>query len=254
MAKLQEIARPDEDAILRCLEQDGGVIVRDWIDPELTARVRDDFLAALEELPWGNSFTAAPDTFFGLKTKRLHGVLGYSRAAEACLVHPLALSLARRLLGKSVIMSTGELMAIGPGETRQAFHRDGDSWMRAKQEQDVLFSVNLALTEFTRENGATVVVPGSHRWEQQREPRPEELAYAEMSAGSALVYRGRVVHGGGANETEATRVGLYFGYIPSWLRPIENSALTLPRELMADLGEEAQQLVGYVEAGFITVL
>ncbi len=254
MQRLQTLERPDEQAVLERLDKDGGVIVRNYIDPELSARVRDEFRAAIENRPWSNTFDGAPDEFFGLKTKRLHGVLQYSRSAEACLTHPLALSLARSLLGEHIIMSTGELMAIGPGEKRQSFHRDGDSWHRAHQEADLLFSVNIALTDFRRENGATVVVAGSHRWAQQREPRPDELAYAEMDAGSALLYRGRTVHGGGANETNETRVGLYFGYIPSWLRPIENSALTVPIELMEEFGKETQRLLGYVKGGFITVL
>ena len=133
-------------------------------------------------------------------------------------------------------------------------HRDGDTWYRAQFADDILFSVNLALTDFRQQNGATVVVPGSHRWAQQRDPDDDELAFAEMSAGSALFYRGRLVHGGGANRTDETRVGLYFGYIPAWVRQQENPAVSMPPELLQGFDPELRQLLGVHPDGFLTVI
>ncbi|MDH3641986.1 MAG: phytanoyl-CoA dioxygenase family protein, partial [Gammaproteobacteria bacterium] len=170
---------------------------------------------------------------------------------ESCLMHDLPIALAPRVAAAPIIMSTGELMAIGPEETQQRLHRDADSWLRAGLERDFLFSVNIALTDFRRDNGATVVVPGSHLWPKGREARPAEFAYAEMPAGSALVYLGGVIHSGGENVTDEVRMGLYFGYIPSWLRPLENCVQTHPAEALEGLADETRNMLGLSEEGFI---
>lgn len=254
MPDLLHTTANDLASIIAAIDRDGGVIVDDYLDLSTTAALLEDYSRAIADEPWGNASDREDEVFFGLKSKRLHGILNHSAHAEACLLHPVASALARHYLGKRIILSTSELIAIGPQEVRQAFHRDEDSWRHAEQHNDLLVSVNIALTDFTRDNGATVVVPGSHTWEVGREPRDDELACAEMSAGSALLYSGRVIHGGGANQTDDTRIGLYFGYIPTWLRPIENCAITHPRELLESLGPTTQRMLGYSTAGFEVVL
>lgn len=255
MPQLTHTTADDHDGLIEAIDRDGGVIVEGYVDPQTAAALRADYEGAIADEPWCNASSREDDVFFGLKSKRLHGVLTHSAHAKACLMHPLARALANHYLGKRIILSTGELMAIGPDEVQQAFHRDADSWERADQPARILlFSANIALTDFTRANGATVIVPGSHEWERGREPAADEFAYAEMRAGSALLYSGGVIHSGGANKTEHTRLGLYFGYIPTWLRPIENCAITHPRELLESLDPYTQRMVGYSEAGFEVVL
>ncbi|MEZ5557532.1 MAG: phytanoyl-CoA dioxygenase family protein [Pseudomonadales bacterium] len=251
MERLREAEAGDLSAIRAALAADGGVIVRDYLAPHTLTAVRDALLDAIADLPWCNTYNAYEDSFFGHRTKRLHGLLQYGPEIERVLTHPVATTLAPELLTSPVIMSTGELMAIGPDETQQRLHRDGDSWRRAALPREFLFSVNVALTDFRRENGATVVVPGSHRWPAERRAKPADYAYAEMPAGSALVYVGQVLHSGGRNETEKTRVGLYFGYIPAWLRPLENPVQTHPAAALTGLGTQARALLGLSEEGFI---
>jgi ectoine hydroxylase-related dioxygenase (phytanoyl-CoA dioxygenase family) len=254
MAELAHTTANDFEGIVAAIDRDGGVIVDDYVSSQTAAALRDDYVRAIADEPWCNASSREDDVFFGLKSKRLHGVLNHSAHAEACLMHPLASALAQRYLGKRIILSTGELMAIGPQEVRQALHRDAASWERAQHSGNLLFSANIALTDFTRENGATVVAAGSHAWNHDREPSPEEFAFAEMKAGSALLYSGEVIHSGGANRTDRTRLGLYFGYIPTWLRPIENCAITHPRELLDSLSPATQRMLGYSKAGFEVVL
>lgn len=251
MPELQKLDVDAHDRIFAALQRDGGVIVERYLDSEKLERVRDALAIAIEGLPWCNTYNAYEDEFFGAKTKRLHGLLQYGPELESCLMHPLPLALAPRVAAAPVIMSTGELMAIGPEETRQRLHRDADSWLRAGLDRDFLFSVNIALTDFRRDNGATVVVPGSHRWPGDRDAVPDEFAYAEMPAGSALIYLGGVIHSGGENVTQETRMGLYFGYIPSWLRPLENPVQTHPPETLEHLGQETRNMLGLSEEGFI---
>lgn len=142
-------------------------------------------------------------------------------------------------------------MALGPGQERQLLHRDGDSWgFFPKPRPEILASATIALTDFTAKNGATVVVPGSHRWPEDRKPRDDETAQAAMQRGSALLYSGNVIHGGGENRTEEVRVGLYVGYLLSWLRPIENHLITNGTAAVGAAPERAQQLLGYTQSGF----
>jgi ectoine hydroxylase-related dioxygenase (phytanoyl-CoA dioxygenase family) len=252
MAELTHTLFKNTQTIDEALARDGGVIVDDFASASQITNIHQAFVNALEEVPWCNNDDNYDlgNKFFGFTTKRLHGVVQHHPEIANCLTHPEYQDLARRHLGKRIMLSTGELMAIGPGEVQQQLHRDGDSWIRAKQANNVLISANIALTNFRKENGATVVIPGSHTWTDIREPNQDEVAYAEMESGSALLYSGKLVHGGGANSTSETRMGLYFGYIPSWLRPLENSCITVPRELLETLPNDLQQILGYSRSGF----
>jgi ectoine hydroxylase-related dioxygenase (phytanoyl-CoA dioxygenase family) len=113
-----------------------------------------------------------------------------------------------------------------------------------------------ALTEFTTANGATQVVPGSTTWPDDRKTEPEEIARAEMRAGSVLVYTGSVFHGGGANVMEdpgdgsADRWGLNITYSLGWLRQEENMYLSCPPEHARRLEPELQALLGYAMSNY----
>ena len=100
------------------------------------------------------------------------------------------------------------------------------------------------------DNGATVVVPGSHRWDADRKARPEELTQAVMPRGSALLYTGNVLHGGGANRTDEIRIGLYCGLLLSWLQPLENHLITNGLETLRELPKAVRELCGFSEEGW----
>ena len=103
-----------------------------------------------------------------------------------------------------------------------------------------------ALTDFSAANGATQVVPGSHLWPLDRTAKPEEIIQAEMTAGSALLYLGSTIHGGGANRTDsARRRGMFLGYVVGWLRTEENTFLTVPIEKVRAMPLRIQELLGY---------
>ena len=103
-----------------------------------------------------------------------------------------------------------------------------------------------ALDEFTDRNGATEVVPGSHRWDEERAPEAHEIALAEMPAGSAVFYLGSTLHGGGANRTETERRrGMFLGFCLGWLRTEENTFLTTPIEAVREMPRRVQELLGY---------
>jgi ectoine hydroxylase-related dioxygenase (phytanoyl-CoA dioxygenase family) len=104
----------------------------------------------------------------------------------------------------------------------------------------------VALEDFHADNGATVIVPGSHRWPRERQPRPEELAVAEMSEGSAAIYLGSTIHAGGANTTaDRWRRGVHLSYVVGWLRTEENNVLAVGPGVAKTLPRRAQELIGY---------
>lgn len=257
MPKLQSIDGANADEILQALDRDGACIALNLLSSAMCDRLLRDFDPHLQDLELGTDELGYRDQFYGNKTKRLHGLFSKSAAMESVLTHPLLLTLVDRQfvqpgLANAVRLSNAELMVLHHGQEQQVFHSDAASWRHAQQLEthELLLSANYALTDFTAENGATCVVPGSHRWEPGREPLPEETCLAIMPRGSALLYVGNVLHAGGANRTAQARTGLYLGYVVSWLRPLENQLITNTAEDIYSLSSQAQQLLDVTPAGF----
>lgn len=253
LARFAADAEPTE--IASALATDGGAIVEGLLDDALATRLADDFSPHLDAVPWCNTDDGVPNEFHGHQTKRLHGLLSRSPAGFAQVVtHPLLATLCREVLAAScrdVRVSTGELMHLGPGQPQQVLHRDADSWLHfPRPRPEILLSANVALTDFTEHNGATVVVPGSHLWDPMRKATPEEEALAVMPRGSALLYTGNVLHGGGANESDGMRTGMYVGFCLSWIRPLENHLVTNGSEAIGAAPPRVQELLGVTESGF----
>jgi ectoine hydroxylase-related dioxygenase (phytanoyl-CoA dioxygenase family) len=102
-----------------------------------------------------------------------------------------------------------------------------------------------ALDDFTAANGATRVVPGSHRWTDRRPVDPDETVTVTMPAGSVLFILGTLWHGGGANHTDGTRLGVLLEYAAGWLRPQENHLLAVPTDVVRTVPPRLQELLGY---------
>jgi ectoine hydroxylase-related dioxygenase (phytanoyl-CoA dioxygenase family) len=144
-------------------------------------------------------------------------------------------------------LNLAHLLDRGPGSEAQLLHRDELVWVQVPQPHPELqLASMIALCEFRAENGATRLVPGSHRWEPERKPEPDEIAVAEMPAGAAVVYLGSTIHGGGANTTaDVWRRGVHLSYVLGWLRTEENNYLGTPLEVARRLPRKAQELLGY---------
>jgi ectoine hydroxylase-related dioxygenase (phytanoyl-CoA dioxygenase family) len=137
-------------------------------------------------------------------------------------------------------------MDRGPGSDRQILHRDEDVWSyMPRPHPELQFASVIALVDFTNENGATVVAPGSHRWPRARQARDDELATAEMPAGSAVLYLGSTLHAGGANRSSQRRRGMHLSYTLGWLRTEENHYLATPLDVVRSLPRQSQEILGY---------
>ena len=242
------------DTALAALECDGGVIVHDFIPQDVLAEFRADVQTAARERHFGSvSGSDLVQFFWGAQTMRFTRLAARSRAFFDILGHRDFLNVADHLLlpnCKSYWMNTAQMIVLAPGQPGQWMHRDADNWRHVCRRDgfEVTVSCMFAIEDFTAENGATQVVPGSHLWDDfdDRYPEPDEIAQAVMPAGSGLLYTGRVMHGGGANVTENEhRWGLHVSFVLGWLTPEEALPLSVPWECVQDQPERIQQLLGW---------
>jgi ectoine hydroxylase-related dioxygenase (phytanoyl-CoA dioxygenase family) len=126
-------------------------------------------------------------------------------------------------------------------------HRDELVWIHVpRPHPELQLATVIALEDFRAENGATRVVPGSHRWPISRQPEPDEIADAVMPPGAAVIYLGSTIHGAGANTTaDRRRRGMHVSYVVGWLRTEENQYLSVPVEVVRELPRRAQELLGW---------
>ncbi|WP_344628713.1 phytanoyl-CoA dioxygenase family protein [Streptomyces glaucosporus] len=245
----------DWPAIEECVRTTGAAIVPGLVDRSLVDafnRELDEWLERNPRQAGSNTGSELYDKFLGRKTLRVHGVPGKIRASHPLITHPEIVACMRRMMShwsNEILLSVAELIQIGPRESAQLIHRDTGSWWPhlPREEHPWNVSAMVALTPFTHETGATRVVPGSCRWPLDRRPRGEQIARAVMDPGDALIFRGDVLHGGGANKTrDQARRGLALSYCAGWLRPVDNNMLAVPPRMAADLDDELLALLGYV--------
>ncbi len=250
----------DPDAVCAAIERDGGVIVEGMFPPDVVQRVNDEVEAAVAAAdPEEEFFNPVLSAFHGPCTKQVAGIPGISRTfAVDVMCHPLYLALCDRILLPSCAryqLNLGHLLQRGPGADEQWLHRDEVVWSDVPYPHPELQLASvIAFVDFTKDNGATRLVPGSHRWADRDLPvieqmqaaiDPEQIAYAEMPAGSAVIYLGSTIHAGGANITEVPRRGAHLSFTLGWLRTEENNYLSVPPEYAATLPRQAQELLGY---------
>lgn len=232
------------------IDQHGGVIVDDFLSPELLEQLRADVMPAVAKhhsgAESGHDFWKR---FHGATTKRITGLADMSPAWGELLCDPLYKGMADHYLGEdNYYLNTGQLICIGPGESPQLLHRDELNWPEAAgQDREITITAIFALTDFTEENGATVIAPGSNHWPgAMPEVKPEQTCRAVMKAGSALLYSGKVIHGGGPNTSEDQwRVGLHAGFVLGWLRAEECHQLTTSLDTARRLPPHAQKMLGF---------
>ena len=250
MAKVKHITidTPDEEA-LKVIDEDAAVIIDDVIsETEI-----DKILNELDPSIKGNLKGA--DEFTGFQTTRVGALIARSHGCRDLAMHTKINSLASQFLEPhcdNYQLHFTSLISIGPGETKQILHRDRGLWGGyISRKIETQFAVVGAATDFTFENGATQLVPGSHKWDARREALEDEIAYAEMKKGSVLIYTGSVLHGGGDNISDEIRSGIFIHYAPGWIRQQENQYLSCPPEVAKELTPELRSLIGYSKGGYV---
>jgi ectoine hydroxylase-related dioxygenase (phytanoyl-CoA dioxygenase family) len=242
------------------LEVHGAVIVEGFLAADLLSRFNAELDPAIEATPDGRKLSnALYEHFFGRHTRHIAAIAGRSRIfAEEILCHPILQAVSDEILLRfcsSYRLNVAHVLDRGPGSEQQYLHRDEDVWAHLpKPHPEIQVASVIALEDFTAENGATRVVPGSHRWPAERQPELDELVVAEMPAGAAVVYLGSTIHGGGPNTTrDQRRRGMHLSFNLGWLRTEENNYLTVPLEVVRTLPRRAQELLGYASHNAIEI-
>lgn len=236
------------EAIQAALEADGAVILRDMLEPQARAHLVEQLTPYIDATPMGN------DDFTGRKTQRTGALVARVPACRGLVTDTRILDAAQTFLApytERILLHLTQTIHIHPEQGAQILHRDRLAWgthLPASIEPQL--NTIWALTDFNCANGATRVVPGSHRWPWQRRAEEHEITQAEMSAGSLLLYTGSVLHSGGENQSQSARLGLNITYCLGWLRTEENQYLSCPPSVARELEPELQELLGYTQGNY----
>ncbi len=249
MVQLQTLgANASREDILGAMDRDGACIVEGKLDPALRSRFIDEVMPYVEATRYGG------DEFSGRQTRRTGALIARCPASREIVMDEAVLAAAEAFLApyaERIQLHLTQTIFIGPGNGAQTFHRDRQAWGKhIPRDMEPQFNTIWALSDFTAENGATRVAPGSHRWEPGRQPEADEVCQAEMRAGSVLLYSGSVIHSGGENQTNDVRMGLNITYCLGWLRQEENQFLSCPPEVARDLDPGLQALLGYTMGNY----
>jgi ectoine hydroxylase-related dioxygenase (phytanoyl-CoA dioxygenase family) len=273
---------PDE--IFALLLADGAVIIEEFLTAEQVSRLNEEVEPAnakadplmrnaydfdIRDMDFGDMLVAGTEPATpteveerSIRSGNTRNVTGLSTKVPSfvpdVLLHPMYKELCDRLLLPhcyDYVLNHSHMINVGPGAKAQPIHRDEGIWAHYPGlgvGSHLQFASIVALVDFSEENGATNVVPGSHLWEGDpyltsgRLPQDDEIAYAEMPAGSAVIYLGWTIHGAGHNQTtDSWRRGLHVSFCQGWLRTEENNTLATPPDAARDLPKRAQELLGY---------
>ena len=234
--------------ILEALNRDGACILADVLSHE-------DIDQVLEEMgPYIENGSAGKDDFTGFQTKRIGALVARSAACRDITMHEKVLEVANGFLGPQcdrIQLHLGQIIDIMPGQKAQLLHRDRLAWgLHLPKEIEPQLNTIWALTDFNEQNGATHIVPGSQEWPLKQQAHHDQSIQASMSKGSVLLYTGTVIHGGGANNSDAPRMGMNITYCLGWLRTEENMMLSCPPHIARDFPKELTDLLGYTMGNY----
>jgi ectoine hydroxylase-related dioxygenase (phytanoyl-CoA dioxygenase family) len=239
------------------IKRDGGVIISDFLSAQKLAAFRAELDGYLNTTSFGE------DAYFaGTQTRRVARLIARSDIAVEVALNPLFVESAQQILqtpthvwsgenrvevAPNIQLSFTQAIQICPGQGLQPLHRDDATslWRHPQYGREARLQIMLAISDFTEENGATRVIPGSHQWDDERMPTQEETVPAEMAAGSALLWLGSLYHGGGANKSDLPRTGVSMSYDLAFLRSEENHLVSIPIERVRELPEDMQRMLGW---------
>jgi len=238
-------AGSDADEIGAALDLAGCCVIDRAVDPAIMDAI------TFELMPFAASGAFGVGEFEGTKTRRTGAVVLRSQTYRSIARHPAILAAGQHVFEGATAwgLSSTELIEIFPGQGGQDVHRD--QWKYDYVDMPIEVEINgmWAVTDFTEANGATRVMPGSHRLANDLRPDGSNTVPAEMSKGSLLLYLGTTYHAGGKNTTDQVRIGLSLQHAVGWVARGELFFLECPPSVVADWDEELVRFLGYQMAG-----
>ena len=239
----------DFDKALNELEVDGYTVIESAMDEKLSTAIRSELDPYLKQEKMGRN------NFEGESSERVYALLAKSPSMAEIIAHPDILAIVDQFLKPNYLLSAALAINVHPGETPQPFHRDDGAGGLDLPLPRRAFGISTiwAFDDFTEDNGATEVIPGSHRWGSDRQPKESEIVKVTMPKGSVVIFLGTLMHRGGANNSSAPRLGITPQYCMPGLRQIENMCLAVPPDVAAQYSERIQSLLGYsiIDPGFM---
>jgi ectoine hydroxylase-related dioxygenase (phytanoyl-CoA dioxygenase family) len=222
--------------------EDGYTIVEGAIDDSFCDEIADDLLRLEDEL----GILPADNSFEGVRTTRIYNLLAHGPLYERIPVHPNVLPIVEQVLDPGLLVSSLSSISIGTDESAQPIHSDDQLIPLPKPHPPIICNTMWAINDFTEQNGATRLIPGTHLLDHSPDltERYDSIA-AAMPKGSVLVWVGSLWHGGGANQTPDRRVGIAMNYCAGFMRQQENQQLGIPRRTVEHFSRRLQELVGY---------
>ncbi|MFP6836589.1 MAG: phytanoyl-CoA dioxygenase family protein [Pseudomonadales bacterium] len=235
---------------LERIRTDGFTIIENLLPADGVKIIRDE----LE--PWLQGDKMGRNDFEGFRSERVYALLAKAPSVARIIEHPAVLALVDSLLPKNYLLSSALAINVHPGETAQAFHIDDEpqaqEWFK-KPRPLLGVSTIWAFDDFTEDNGATEIVPGSHLWADEPRPSADDATPVRMPAGSVLVFAGSLFHRGGANTSSRPRLAITPQYCMPWMRQLEQMTLVVPPTMAGQYSERIQELLGYsiIDPGFM---
>jgi ectoine hydroxylase-related dioxygenase (phytanoyl-CoA dioxygenase family) len=224
------------------IRTDGFTVLERIVEPDLVEALKDTIRRIEREQGVGYAKTS----FEGLRTLRINNLLAHDEVFWRVPLHPAALPIAEAVLDRELLLSSFCSLILGPGQEAQPMHEDTQQIPLPRPHVPLSVNVIWALSDFTEANGATRVVPGSHRFDRAPEyGRHYDSVAAEMPAGSLMLFDSALWHAGGANRTGERRWALSCYYCAGWIRQQENLQLGIPRETARRFPRRLQELCGY---------
>jgi len=239
------------------IEADGYTVIPDFLSPADLAEVRRVLGLYLDTYIGRNEFE-------GTRTERIYTLVGRARVFWRIALDPRIIALCEHFLRPGFLLTASQGIQIKPGETPQPFHTDDAFYTIPRPRPMISLSTIVAVDAFDAENGATEIVPGSHRWDDARLARTfdggvvegveRERADAElaplvrqvlMPAGGCIVFAGTLLHRGGANRSRRARAAFSHQYCEPWARQQENFVLGIPAEVAREMPPRLQEMLGY---------
>jgi len=248
------------------IRKHGFVVIEGLLGPDAVAAMRAALVPHLQRELYGRN------DFEGHRTERVYSLVGVAPIFADLVEHPRILAICDAFLERNYLLTASQAIEIHPGETPQPLHTDDTFYRIPRPRNAVSVSTIYAIDDFTSENGATQIIPGSHTWpdeaierllsaadfttvppdaRQPQAPAPIRKEYADrlvdvtMRAGSVIVFLGTLVHRGGANRNQRARLALSNQYCEPWARQQENYTLSIPKETARKFSPRVQELLGY---------
>lgn len=235
------------------LEEAGCLVVTDVSTMEQCEALRAELADTMAATPV--TMNNDPKDFYPGHTRRVTSLVANSETAREFIMHEAPKTVCDHFLlpnsaGGRYQLHVSAAIEIGPGARKQALHREEDTLPYFQIPRPHLVVATMwAISDFTADNGGTLLVPGSHKWEADRRAEPNEIGIAQMPAGSVLFWLGGTLHAGGANVSNEWRYGVILSYSVGWLRQEENQSLVVPLEVSRSLAPKLQDMLGNTANG-----